>query len=410
MALAEGIQCDAEMIETFRLVLSKISPSELEIYAASTPEFSRGGFRRGNVTFIRSQLLSMISSQKPIDEKLRSMLRSQIRRSLEAGGSNVHLQKELETAKQELSQLKGADAKLKSETEKCARLEAEFNKAKNRLETLEAECGPMRNRLERLEAELRKATNEAERKCDAILQVRLAKELASLGLSSKRPRSALAEGESAFNKTVAALETISEKDLPEWKGTISKMTSAGVFSKEEEEFLLSILRRRYSALHMRGFDDRELKEEDLSKPGGVFIQALSGRLPAILLIDAHNTLFALQSRYRLPSDHRWPTAQTRQWLVEDVVQLLENTPSVRAYIVFDGPERTESTASHNVQVIYSGGTGEHRADDVLVDQAKFLSQAGAENLIIITNDGELAGRASRHGAKNLAPTALLTVF
>ena len=142
MALAEGIQCDAEMIETFRLVLSKISPSELEIYAASTPEFSRGGFRRGNVTFIRSQLLSMISSQKPIDEKLRSMLRSQIRRSLEAGGSNVHLQKELEAAKQELSLLKGADAKLKARLKSAPGLKRNLTKQRPGLKRLRQNAAP----------------------------------------------------------------------------------------------------------------------------------------------------------------------------------------------------------------------------------------------------------------------------
>lgn len=410
MALAEGIQCDAEMVETLKLVLSKISPSELEIYAASTPAFARGGFRRGNTALIRTKILSMISSKEPIDDKLRKMLRDQIRRSLEAGGSNVHLQKELEAARNELTQLKGADSKLKVELEKNTRLTEEFNKVKAKLDTLETECGPMRQRLEKLEAELRKATVEAERKCDAILQVRLAKELADLGLSSQKPPSALVEGESPYAKTATALESISERDLPEWKSVITRMTSAGVFSNEEQEALLAILRRRYSVLHMRGFENMTNKDEDLTKPGGIFLQALAGKIPAVILIDAHNTLFALQSRYRLPTDHRWPTAQTRQWLVEDVVQLLENTPSCRAYIVFDGPERTETMASHNVQVIYSGGTGEHRADGVLVDQAKFLSQAGAEHLLIITNDGELAGLASRHGAKNLAPTTLLAVF
>ena len=58
-------------------------------------------------------------------------------------------------------------------------------------------------------------------------------------------------------------------------------------------------------------------------------------------------------------------------------------------------------------VIYSGGEGEHRADGVLVDLAHFLDDSGSAGILIVTNDGELAGLASRHKAANLAPTDLL---
>ena len=37
MSLAPGIECDAEMLETLRLALSKISPAELDVYAGSSP-------------------------------------------------------------------------------------------------------------------------------------------------------------------------------------------------------------------------------------------------------------------------------------------------------------------------------------------------------------------------------------
>ena len=43
MSLAPGIACDAELLETLRLVLSTIPPRKLEDYARSTPSFLNDG-------------------------------------------------------------------------------------------------------------------------------------------------------------------------------------------------------------------------------------------------------------------------------------------------------------------------------------------------------------------------------
>lgn len=410
MALAPGIACDAEMLETLRLCVSKISPRELEVYAASTPAFGRGGFRPGNTALVRSRILSMLASGEPIDAKLRGMLRDQVRRSLEAGGGNVHLQKELEAARVELARLKGADSRLEHEGEVRAALEADLEKTRAALAEAESGRGALRQRAERAEAQLARVKTDADRHVDAVLQVRLAEEMARFFAGRGGARAVAEPVADAAGKIAAAIAVAPDRELAMWKSAVDKVASAGALTREDHEFLLSCVRRRYTELHMQGFENLVPKDGELSTPTGLFMQALAGKLPAILLVDAHNALFALQSRYRLPNEHRWPTAQTRQWLVDDVVQLLENAPNFRAYIVFDGPERTESMASPNVQVVYSGGTGEHRADGVLVDQARFLSEAGAQNMLIVTNDGELAGLASRHGARSIAPTVLLSVM
>lgn len=411
MALAPGIECDAEMLETLRLALAKISPSELDIYAGSSPAFARGGFRPGKTQLVRERILAMLASKEPVEEPLRRLLRDHVRRSLESGGGAARLQKALDDASAELLRLKGATAKL--EKESAAREQAERRLAAataeaDRAATAESE---LRRQLEQAESKLRRIVEDEAGYIEAVLQVRLAKEMAAFFAAP--PKAAEADAPTSptiFEKVAAAIAGAPDRQLASWKSDVDRMAAAGVFTPDEHAGLLAAVRHRYTALHMQGFEKMVPKDGETQKPAGIFSLALAGKIPAILLIDAHNALFALQSRYRLPNEHRWPTAQTRKWFTEDIVQLLENAPNFRAYIVFDGPERSESAASANVLVIYSGGTGEHRADKVIVDQARFLSEAGAENLLIATNDGELAGLAAHHGAKCIAPTLLLSVL
>lgn len=408
MALAKDIPCDAEMLETLRLALSKLTPQELEDYARSTPSFLSGGFRTFKTPLVRARLLSMLSSSEPVDPRLRAMLRDQIRRSLEAGGGNAAMQRELENARASLATLKGIDAKLAKESSVRTALELKVARLEGENAALKAERGALKQSLEKSDAALRGMERDLERQCDAALQTRLAREFAKF--LSAEP-AAETRGDTPAGRIAAAISSARDESLASWRICLDLLSSAGTFPDEERNALAIALKRRFAAIHAKGLDGADAaKDENRNSPRAILRRAIAGEIPAVALIDAHNTLFALQCRYRLPAEHRWPTAQARDWLVRDIAGILADVPNVRAYIVFDGPERSEATASANVQVVYSGGTGEHRADGVLVDQAKFLASAGAENILIFTNDGELAGLASRHGAKALPPTALLELL
>jgi predicted RNA-binding protein with PIN domain len=130
------------------------------------------------------------------------------------------------------------------------------------------------------------------------------------------------------------------------------------------------------------------------------------------MVDGHNALFALQSRYSRPQDHRGPSSEARDWLVSDLVQVFANSHNCRVIVVFDGPERSEASPAGNVKVIYSGGGNadvEHRADDVIVAETRFLREADPDcRILLATNDNGLASRAAAFGARNIAPTALLS--
>lgn len=415
MALAKDIPCDAELLETLRLALDKIPPAELEAFARSTPGFLTGGFRSVKTQLVRSRIMSMLGSGEPVDAKIRAMLRSQIRTSLAVGGSNAAIARELENALAALAALKGADAKLAKESAKLADLEKKISRLEDDNTGLLAERGQLKQKLERIEADLRSAREDAERRVDAILQARLASGFAT-GARGQCAAVADAAEDSEENvsspagRICAAIGRAHERNLSSWRIALEMLATSGAFGGEEIAAMRASLRSAYANTLFKGEPNAFQRDDEDSSPENILRQAIAGRIPAILLIDAHNALFALQSRYRLPGEHRWPTAQAREWLVRDVAAALADSPNIRAYVVFDGPEFSQSLAADNVNVIYSGGEGEHRADGVLVDQARFLSDAGAENMLIATNDGELAGLASRHGALRLAPTSLLKIF
>jgi hypothetical protein len=148
-------------------------------------------------------------------------------------------------------------------------------------------------------------------------------------------------------------------------------------------------------------------EEDDNSALGLLRQAMAGRRPGVLLIDGHNILFGLQGRYQPPAGAATWNASTRARLIEDVVRLTGGRPACRAWIVFDGPARSESTAADNVRVTYSGGSGEHRADLVLLDNVRFFRSADAATVVLLaSNDNGLGAEARRLGAKIISAAEL----
>jgi hypothetical protein len=212
---------------------------------------------------------------------------------------------------------------------------------------------------------------------------------------------------SPVDALASAVNGARERELPKWAQIADSLREIGVLDENERDRIEAAIRCRYAAM---GLENVELAFEeggDPQTPAGILRHALLGRRPLLLLIDAHNVLFALQSRYQVPSDHHFPGAKAREWLVEDVIQMTVSAPNCRVFVVFDGPVRSEASPAPNVNVIYSGGEGEHRADNVLIEEAEFLLGHGDKGtVILVTNDNGLIGRAARLGVLNLSPAAL----
>jgi len=190
-------------------------------------------------------------------------------------------------------------------------------------------------------------------------------------------------------------------ELQNMRGLVKQLATLGVFDAEAAVRLNGMLENRLRVARATSLSLPDVDDEDQT-PTAVLRRALRGRCAAILLIDGHNVLFGLQGRYFPPQGAVVPTGSTRVRVVEDVVRLTADRPTCRAWIVFDGPTRSESTPSANVRVTYSGGEGEHRADAALLDNIRFFRAADEIPILLVTNDNALMAAARRLGALTLS--------
>lgn len=131
--------------------------------------------------------------------------------------------------------------------------------------------------------------------------------------------------------------------------------------------------------------------------------ALQGAFPAVLLLDAHNVLFGMPSRYNPARGHSMKESDKRKALVKDVRRLVEAVASLRCWLVFDGDDTASNCEVLNVRVMYSGGSGFHRADRVLVDTIRFCKTSEPEvPVFLVSDDKELRKQALKVGAEVLS--------
>lgn len=201
---------------------------------------------------------------------------------------------------------------------------------------------------------------------------------------------------------VTRIHAADDNELPALRTLPNFVESLRVLDEPALARLRLAYQRRLAAAQAVGVPPDPFTEEKrnaVSRLG----RALSGREPAILLIDGHNALFGLPARYNPPRGGALSDAEKRKRLTEDVVKLCAPSPTLRAWIVFDGPTRSDTQASPNVRVTYSGGNGEHRADAVLLDNLRFFKSTSPELAVfLVSNDGELCSSARRLGAESVA--------
>jgi len=197
---------------------------------------------------------------------------------------------------------------------------------------------------------------------------------------------------------LARLHAVTDNALPAFRNLPDQFLALGLLEETSAKRLRAAFQKRFSviqALSVPPDPETEAKRNNASRLG----RALAGQLPAIVLIDGHNMLFGLPARYNPPRGGAATEADKRNRMIADIVRIAAPSPAVRIGIVFDGPERMDTHASPNVRITYSGGTGEHRADHVLLDNLRFYRKSDPEmTVMLVSNDVELCTSARRLGA------------
>jgi hypothetical protein len=75
-------------------------------------------------------------------------------------------------------------------------------------------------------------------------------------------------------------------------------------------------------------------------------------------------------------------------------------PDCDVRVYFDGPEAAQRSHGANVREIYSGGAGDHRADNAILADLDYLcATMSAMPRLLVTDDRELAAAAAKRNTR-----------
>ncbi len=286
-------------------------------------------------------------------------------------------------------------AELLERAEEALRQQAALDRHSGNLATLADRLATLTDAHRRVSVALRQALNPSPRL--RAIENELAEEIRRLSalLDPDPPETPL---EAAL---LARIHTSDDAELPRLRSLPDLVASLRVLDDPALGRVREAFHRRLAALQATGTPpdpDTEARQNAVSLLG----RALAGQTPAILLVDGHNVIFGLPARYSPPRGGALNDAAKRKRLTDDLVRLTAPNPAVRAWLVFDGPTRHDTQAAPNVRVTYSGGSGEHRADSVLLDNIRFFQSAAPElAVLLVSNDNALCGAARRLGAQTV---------
>ena len=294
------------------------------------------------------------------------------------------------------AQQTAAHADLLAQAESALKCQAETDRHSGNRAALGERLEQLERALRKVRSALREALHPAPELQAA--EAALAAEVRALTalLEPDAPASPLEEA------LTARIHAAHDNDLPRLRDLPALFDSLHVLGKAATARLRQAFQKRLAAAEAVGIAPPSPDDAKQRPAVATLSHALAGRIPAILLIDGHNVLFGLPSRYNPVRGTSMTEADKRQLLASDIARIAAPNPALRVWIVFDGATRSDSQAAPNVRVTYSGGQGEHRADGVLVDNVRFFKTASPDiPVILASNDQGLCADARRLGALDL---------
>jgi len=195
------------------------------------------------------------------------------------------------------------------------------------------------------------------------------------------------------------------ENVRDWSHLADQLESSGLLSTTQARPVYNAIQRKFSLLQEL---DRTRQEEGDS--GWSLRDTIFRNKSALLLIDGHNLLYGLRDIFGRDYEDGAPRAKARARLVQVVSSLVKNRNNVRTRICFDGPDARIHTIAQNLEVIYSGGTGKNRVDQLIVAHLQFKElQHVDQKVFVVSDDREVRRGILRTGAKYV-PANVFAVF
>ena len=228
----------------------------------------------------------------------------------------------------------------------------------------------------------------------------LVREIADLTERLGLPTAASSPLVTALLATTNEAKTLDE--LAQMRQFIQQATSFNLLQKEDLEQLYGALNETANRLYDQAKITCEVGREPA--PSRFFLRRAVVQGEAFtLFIDGHNLLFELAEIFSPYFLAGIPKAKAREVLGQRLTRIFAQS-GAEVVLYFDGEEPTQSSLSAQVRVLYSGGTGAHRADTAILQHLLVLQQAGyAAPLCLVTRDADFARQAKAMGVIILHP-------
>ncbi len=146
---------------------------------------------------------------------------------------------------------------------------------------------------------------------------------------------------------------------------------------------------------------------------GILGHTISPNDKPVFLIDGHNVINSMP-QYVAQDNKGMKHEELRNLFIKDVCEFQRLLHPCELRIHFDGPKPTEHTALGNneVKIVYSGGSGDHRADKRILQYVDFLALQANERITAITvsDDSDLRDEAAQSGSLLLYLNEFFSLF
>jgi len=123
---------------------------------------------------------------------------------------------------------------------------------------------------------------------------------------------------------------------------------------------------------------------------------------AAVLIDGHNCLLSVAAITQRFTNKKEASGEIgRRWLAMACERIFREQPNVETTIYFDSADSGVHHHSNAVKIVYSGGTGDQKADHAILEQLAYMQMMNVEaSSYVFTNDLDLRKKATALGANS----------
>ena len=311
--------------------------------------------------------------------------------------------------------------------------ETEFAKLIETNAIREAECGNASKKIAALEAKLDKRQEKIKALEEAhILMTATRDALKAQTLSSERELAALRHDVKTKTRLIDKLEASLVQEKSEKSSAREQVNELKARNREFTEDNARLKREAAEALQSLAHIGETNKVQQMAEFIGTLEQTVPKDMPRrtprmwiseltssplreeeklVFLVDGHNVLNTITT-YVSARERGASHEAIRKALLRDIAAIQSKLGNCEIRVHFDGPTPSEGVAFGNpdLKVIYSGGTGDHRADRIIINYLSFYSlQTDAAKVITVSEDQDLRAEAALTGSRLLYPREFLSL-